>query len=381
MGDNVENGKRLNRSNTYSRLEVQVIRKCLDVVQENVKKREAEGLSSVTFFCGVMNTILMAFVFAGYPEHFWILYAFEVLVMFPWRFVRMTSTKPLSCLLYWLDFCWIANFFGQLLLVIFFADGVLREYALVPYSKDTICSFLAQFGLTRKVIFSFIWGVACGPLLGATIALGNALVFHNVDQLVGCLIHYAPPLVLYVLRWQTDTLKAAHPRLFQIDYLDTIKWTEIVGSASVFYFIWNMLYMTWLCTVGMNLPRSRKLDTLFHDMMRKDGGIQALVNKTLGVKADVAKQQAATNQFSRLQALVYLTYHAIVTNIGILVSVPCFFSKAFMELILLLALCSMVWNGANRYRFQMTTAFEKAVKKELDAATETAAQSKPAKSD
>merc|ERR1719326_983898 len=116
------------------------------------------------------------------PEYIWVVYLFEIAVFFPRRWKNQTEAKPLKQNYYWFDFCWFANFTGLSFLLIIVYNALYG---------DQLSTEL------RTVLFSICWGIACGPLLLATGLLGNALVFHDVDNVASVLIHLFPSLVLY----------------------------------------------------------------------------------------------------------------------------------------------------------------------------------------
>ncbi|CAD7939497.1 unnamed protein product [Amoebophrya sp. A120] len=175
----------------------EAVENCLQAVRNQTQRRTDEGLSAHNFFVGVANVILVTYVFGAHPEHFWILYAFECLYLFPKRYsrpsfvlrlsiscggadrpsaaiehprmsasiceelescqarsisrngvvllyslykhIRWTRAKALGCQLYWLDYCWFVNFVGQGCLVVFFADALLRyTYQQHQSSRDMV---------------------------------------------------------------------------------------------------------------------------------------------------------------------------------------------------------------------------------------------------
>merc|ERR1711874_950621 len=124
------------------------------------------------------------------PQHFWIVYLAEIMILFPVRWQHQVHATPKQHF-YWLDFCWIANFSSILALATLVVNGYFYE--------DTLVSEHA-----RKLYFSAAWGIGCGPLLWAVGLLNNALVFHDADNTASVLIHLFPSLVLFCLLWKRD---------------------------------------------------------------------------------------------------------------------------------------------------------------------------------
>ncbi|CAD7930962.1 unnamed protein product [Amoebophrya sp. A25] len=65
------------RVSVYSKAEQDGIAKCLEIVEKTAEKRKKDGFNDQTFAIGVLNTLLVTYIFARYPQHFWILYIAE----------------------------------------------------------------------------------------------------------------------------------------------------------------------------------------------------------------------------------------------------------------------------------------------------------------
>ena len=44
------------------------------------------------------------------------------------------------------------------------------------------------------------------------------LIFHEVNSMTSVFIHMYPPLLLYILRWESDVVEEAWPNTFVLDY-------------------------------------------------------------------------------------------------------------------------------------------------------------------
>lgn len=332
--------------------------RCLAAVDKQVHKREGEGLNTETFFLGVMNTILITYTFGAFPQYFWILYSIETLILFPIRWSHQIHAKPLNCKFYWLDFCWIANFLGNLFLgLIILADFI------APLRVDDE---------QRLTLFCFFWGVGCGPLLLAAGLLGNALVFHSVDHLASVFIHLFPSMGLYHMRWNKHLIQEAFPNLFYLDYMDGLNvWTDIYLTAFGFYLIWWLLYTVWLLLYGIK-AHDRSNDTIFHANMR--GLIGQKIGSMHGISAEAHRERVIKNEFDKTDALIYMGGHVASVTVALLVSIPCFVYQWFHGLMIMFMATICVHNGAAKYTWFILKCYPKVIKEQMELAKKSASQ-------
>jgi len=326
--------------------EKEVVNRCLTAVEKQAKKFKSKGMNTWTFFFGVANSLFVVWSFGAIPEHFWIVYMLETLVLFPIRWVHMANAQPLCETAFWLDFCWFANFCGNLALgVLLIAD--LTDFVI----HDSI----------RKPIFCCFWGIACGPLLMATGALGNALVFHDADNTVSTFIHLFPSLSLYVARWHRKEVLSHWPGMFHLDYLDTVDlWSDIYLYSVCIYLIWAIPYTLWLVGCAMRLP-DRGYDTIFHANMRAGKG--KLWSRS--VPKEEHARRAAENDYPRSDALIYMTLHMLACFVAMLVSLLCFTYRYVHGGLCVVMGLSTVYNGANKYNYFIMKSYGAMLRKEL----------------
>ena len=88
----------------------------LSLVEEEEGALRDKGMSKFTFFFGLANLLLSAFLIGASPESFWIVYACQAVVIIGYRIYvearrgKNTVDEP-GVLLYFLDFCWVCNMF------------------------------------------------------------------------------------------------------------------------------------------------------------------------------------------------------------------------------------------------------------------------------
>ena len=100
------------------------------------------------------------------------------------------------------------------------------------------------------LIFYLIWGVSNGPLAWACVMLHNAIVFHDVENIASCFIHYTPGILSYTLRWHAAKMAVDYPGVFGAPLTEeaasNIVFMDIFKPAAIFYVGWWVLHFFWL---------------------------------------------------------------------------------------------------------------------------------------
>eukprot|EP00928_Gymnodinium_smaydae_P036268 TRINITY_DN25371_c1_g2_i1.p1 TRINITY_DN25371_c1_g2~~TRINITY_DN25371_c1_g2_i1.p1 ORF type:complete len:435 (-),score=43.48 TRINITY_DN25371_c1_g2_i1:56-1360(-) len=338
-------------SRRYSAAEQAAVARCLEAVRAQSAKRRGEGLSRWTFTLGVLNALFVAYSFGALRSYFWIIYFLEAMALFPIRWWRQWTARPLCQSLYWLDFCWVANFFGNIMLVLLVVDALLFDRTIFSTAMHTL-------------IWRFSWGVSTGPLLLAAGALGNSLVFHDASNTVALFIHLFPSMLTYVLRWHRQEVLRDCPGIFLPEAAVNNVWTEIYVPAFTAYVAWWIVYTFWLLTCGLSSPK-RGYDTVFHSTMQGAGGIAfaqaVLKHKTTQEVASMAESRT----WPRQVALAYMFVHGFMVSAALLVSLPCYLSRSFHAFLMGLIVVRAVLNGASRYTHYLLKSYEDIICKEL----------------
>jgi len=332
------------------------ILRCIGVLEKRAVGLKERGMSSWSFFFGVLNLLLVTWCFGVVPQHFWLLYVFETLVLFPLRWRHMISARPLSEAFYWLDFCWIWNFLCNIFLGIY----ALHAYISLPSSGAGVMAAVDKQRV-REVLFCTFFGIATGPLSCAVGALGNALVFHDSDNTVSVFIHLGPTLLAYTLRWNSQAVLEAWPALFDLSYFSEVRpWRDVYLNAAAAYLLWWLLYLLWLLTCGLRLP-SRGYDTVFHSIMRGGSPIPSILGWS---KEDLAGR-VARNDFTAGSAAVYMLFHAAAVLAAVLLSVCCWLSQHFHGLCCLGMALAAIYRGSQRYAYYVLDVHLREVRREF----------------
>ena len=347
--------------------DVETIKRVLDEIDNIALKRTNEGLNEFNFSVGVCNCLFIVYMFGAHPQHLWLIYLCEGMIMLPRKFYNMWHAKPLNEALYYLDFCWIMNFTGlgisALLLVLNVSD------------------------LARETFFNALLGVSCGTLMGANIALPFvACLFHDVNTMTSLFIHLMPPLVMYTFMWNSSDIKTAWPNIFHLNYLDHIQFfpqsgifvipgsglDSVVGCSILLYLLWWVSYVIFMLHSGIDLPNKvkqacPKWDTVFHSTMR--GGTCIAIGKVFRgrSKQDSLKQMEDSN-FDLLDFFIYMAFHMLSSVAAIyVIGYPCFRSQNFHLFMLIFLSCLTVTRGASRYTYYTTKMHSRALRKQFAA--------------
>jgi hypothetical protein len=363
----------------FRKTEVETIQKVLDRIDQVSAKRISEGFSKRNFMLGVLNYLFLAFILGAFPQHFWLCYIVEMIILLPMKISDSSKSKPLCQILYYLDYCWVMN-------LSFMAIGV----ALVM-DACTDKSLLSDD--MRASLFVTVYGISCGPLLGATIVLPFvAVVFHDFIIMTGLFIHILPPMVLYTIKWQYQDIHDAWPRLFKLHYIQDVQFFPsdskfiipgtglgtIAGNTIFIYFLWFVPYVIWMLVWGMNLPRKQRThkdgtvttltpmyDTVFHATVRT--GLTAVAGKALwGRPTGVSRVQMENDDYETRDFLVYMTMHAILACSAVyILAYPCYISQTFHTIMLIFLTVICVARGAERYVYYVCEMYSRAVRKDF----------------
>ena len=346
------------------------IQRALEELERQAAKRVNDGFSEMNFTIGVLNALLVTFVFAAFPEHLWLLYLFEAIIIFPLIIRFLLKSFPQRKIAYLLDYCWVMNIAGVLSLFFLFArkENVSTEF--------------------RFQIFLAAYGTACGPLLGATGLLSFvSLIFHHIHSMASVFIHFFPPLLFYILRWQSDRVTQVWPNTFHLDY-DVVFFPKaggtfigtVFGNTLIAYLCWFVPYFCWQWFIGLDLPTKAKkinviddhgeivpaasyYDTVFHKNMRY--GLCVKIGTLFwGRPVEISQKQVELNHFEKRDFVVYMTFHFLSAFTSILVlGFSCYLSKYIHGFFLVALLVICTWRGARRYTYYGTQMYADIIKK------------------
>lgn len=319
------------------------------------------------FAFGVANTHLIVYMWAVFPQHFWLLYLIEAGFFLSFRFYKLWHKKPLNQALHYLDFCWITN----IACYVFFCIVLFIGGAGAELFSDVF----------RQEFFLLAFGISCGPLFGALLVTPLPLVFHNNEIMASLFIHFFPPLQLYILRWNSSVMKEVWPTFWYDDYDFLNFWPKgsftgsVFGNSLIFYFAWAVPYMIWQLLIGIDLPKEHsrrqhrppKWDTVFHFNMR-DGQCIWMGKLFWNRREAESKIMMQNNDYEVKDFFVYMLLHFFGVFISIvLLAWMCSLNKYVHAGWLLTIFLITIARGANRYVYYSTKMYTSLVRKQLKA--------------
>jgi Protein of unknown function (DUF2838) len=364
--------------------EAETIRKVLLAVQKHEQTRIQEGFNELNFATGVLNSMLVAYVFGNFPEHFWLLWLLEAAALIPRKIYQDWHAQPLRQILYYIDYCWVMTFaiiFSLYYLCIHWSNDNDNDNSVIPYSESW-----------RKHMYLAVLGVGCGSLLCATAAMPFvAMVFHDHKMMTSLFIHLTPSMLVYTFQWHADEIVQAWPNFFQLDVQVTFFppdkgpffWPgqglgTVAGNATALYFLWFLPYTAWMCAYGLDLTRKNRrrkgndglplptspYDTAFHCIFRD--GIHETIGPLFGRTPEESRRQQAEGDYRVKDFLIIMTVHAVsVWCATMIVASACLQSKAVHAALLWLIVVITVFRGAQQYVYWVTSMCSKAVQEEF----------------
>ncbi|TPX64674.1 hypothetical protein SpCBS45565_g05694 [Spizellomyces sp. 'palustris'] len=187
---------------------------------EAVKKRD-----KLAFVVGVTNMWVTALLVGVWPE------------VIPWFYVVKTFVLLMMRLVVYRRKRWHYFMFDMC----YFVNALLILYLAFPGSHANL--------------FAATWGLANGPVLIAITAWRNSLVFHSLDKVTSLLIHFDPPLTLFICRW---VVKPHHQHALRIlpDHLlslstnpPDISFSQMMLTSLATYVFWQAAYWVFVWTM------------------------------------------------------------------------------------------------------------------------------------
>ncbi|KAF7148477.1 hypothetical protein RHSIM_Rhsim03G0230700 [Rhododendron simsii] len=188
-------------------------------------------ISKVTHLCSVLGFGAFCFLLGSRPQDVPYVYCLFYVTFVPLRWIYYRFMKWHY---YLLDFCYYANTFFLVMLLLF------------P---------------KHEKLFMICFSFAEGPLAWALIVWRCSLVFSSVDKIVSVLIHLLPGTVFFTIRWWDPTyFESMHPdgtaQRASWAYVESKSylWTWLFLVPLAAYCLWQALYL-----IIVNVLRRQRL--------------------------------------------------------------------------------------------------------------------------
>eukprot|EP00588_Corethron_pennatum_P002834 CAMPEP_0194290028 /NCGR_PEP_ID=MMETSP0169-20130528/40429_1 /TAXON_ID=218684 /ORGANISM="Corethron pennatum, Strain L29A3" /LENGTH=379 /DNA_ID=CAMNT_0039037505 /DNA_START=20 /DNA_END=1159 /DNA_ORIENTATION=+ len=324
----------------------------LEAVTTEEERVRTNGLSSLTFFFGFSTCVATAYMVGAYPASVWIVYAAEALIILSVRVYVSTKKTDPSTMLYFLDFCWIANF-AMASLSLFLLFQVISGGIFITFDMFKIIPDLGRV----FVLF------ATGPLGLSIIFLKSALVLHDIEHFSGCFIHLWPTIAALSVKWDPDLLMSTYPGIFDnMTGFTNAKILNLVGLGLLAYSTWWVPFTAWMLLHGrFQSPKRTGKDTVYLNTI--------LTNKILREDILGLHNLEEDDLLDRVQhiyyVIMYMVGHSII-GVGTLSFSAFCFKYKYLHLVFCILLVGIVlYNASVRYEWMMTRRYGKIVQKQI----------------
>lgn len=233
------------------------------------------------------------------------------------------------------ELCWLTNALLALVL------------ALVAIDEFVIGEIIPAPALRQGFLLLFM--LAAGPLAWSIAVLGNAFVFHSIDQTATLFIHAGPLITFWaVIGAGPDVVSASYPAigamLIGLETSPPDVRSELLLPAVVYYMLWWAPYTVWLmCTLHegkshevLSAPPSKALKSRVHAVIG-----------------------CMTYSETRSVMLVYCLVHLASCMATFGFALLIFHSYALFTIFLFTMLLIAGWNGASRYNYYLMDVYAK----------------------
>ena len=318
----------------------------LKAVKAQRVKFLSDGVSAPTFFMGVSNVALSAFLLGHVPQHYWLLNMAKSLFYFPARLLRQHQQ---GTLMQQVELCWVSNAMLLILLLLLWFDELV--------AGEVLPAHLYRPG------FLIFWMLGAGPVGWSVAILQNALIFHSIDHMATLFIHTGPMLTLWGLRFSAAAVQASYPvlgaMLVDLEEVPPDPWSEMMLPALIFYILWWVPYTIFLLAT---LHEVKSTEVLNSAWLR---WLEPQAHRLLG---------CLTRNSTRTVMLVYCFVHMLSCIASFISAVIVFRSFLLYTLFCFIMLLAAAWNGASRYQYYLLDVYERRLQKLIAAVSETGGQ-------
>ena len=330
--------------------------KAIDAESTHVLNR---GLATKTFFFGLINLLVSAYLVGAFTESFWIVYAAQAFLIIGYRiYVDAQKTNPIT-LLYFLDFCWVANF------VLSLTAGFLL-LQVMDDTFDPSMNYIPDFDIAKEypnLGRTFVL-LSTGPLGWSVIALSNALVLHDIELYSGCFIHLWPALTTLSVRWDHgERVMATYPGHFDglagfHDKETPLSYVQLVSLGMTAYMVWWIPFTIWMLVHGRFQSHERtNKTTVYLNLVKTNGAVRNVigVHGTNGRLLDQASEVGPV--------IKYMLAHCVLCCLSF-----CFSALAYQYILLHACFCVVLvivalLNASKRYKWMLTQRYVRAMEK------------------
>ena len=341
-------------------------------VVDNEAARVLGKITTRTFFFGLTNLLLSAYLIGAYPESFWIVYATQGLLILGYRFYVDVTKKKFIDIFHWFDFCWVANVVLSVLATVLLLQVVDAQYmhsGLIPNSN--IAKNFPQVG---RIFCLF----ATGPLGWSIIALGNALVLHDIEHYSGCFIHMWPCLTTLSIRWNPSLVIARYPGFFEslsgFQNINPPSFMSLVQLGMSCYAFWWFPFTLWMMLSGrFHSPKETGKTTVYLNLVltnrhcRLVVGIPDIPTAKDGSSKENSKMMKEEEIIQHAKegsaVLRYMFVHCFLVFLSMCFSALCYQHQKLHLCFCVVIIIVSLLNASQRYKWMLTKRYVRAMEK------------------
>jgi len=197
-------------------------------------------------------------------------------------------------------------------------------------------------------LFETLFVLSNGPVLFAIMVWRNSMVLHSVDKMTSLFIHAFPPFYTYCYRWlsMSGTSESGRVRI-QSTELSVAAW---LFYPTIMYAVWQFAYLFKTEVVSKSyLDENVDVETSLRWLARDSKNFTHKLGRKLCIKCGVMTKHEQFDSTSFKTKFIFVTLNFIYFVIAILPTYLLFKYKYLQLTVMLIAILSSIWQGANYY--------------------------------
>eukprot|EP00484_Ammonia_sp_Unknown_P025688 CAMPEP_0197034094 /NCGR_PEP_ID=MMETSP1384-20130603/12302_1 /TAXON_ID=29189 /ORGANISM="Ammonia sp." /LENGTH=540 /DNA_ID=CAMNT_0042463977 /DNA_START=23 /DNA_END=1645 /DNA_ORIENTATION=+ len=269
-------------------------------------------IDKMSFTLSMLTLLLSELFLLSYPFAFKYFYA---VMLVPLMIGRYIDYKDKKYHFFMFDFCYFINFL----------------------SMAHICFFPNSTWL-----FETLFVLANGPVLFAIMVWRNSMVLHSLDKMTSLFIHAFPPFYTYCYRW-LDTSRVR----VQSTELSIAGW---LYYPTIMYLIWQFSYLFKTEVVSKSyLDENEDVETSLRWLARDSKNFTNKLGRKLCISLKVMRKDEQFDSTKWKTKLIFVLLNFMYYMITVLPAFWIFRYKYVHLGVMLFAIFSSVWQGANYY--------------------------------
>jgi len=289
-----------------------------DSMDEKAVQTMVKQVDALSFAMGVFLTMLVEYIVLVKPQYLAPFAYWLMPTLFIHRFYTYTAIKEQF---FMIDFCYFLN--------------------LSTYLQTMLCPN-DNYSQECEVWFKTNFVLSMGPISFAIVAWQNSLVFHSIDKVTSFALHIMPPLICYVLRWDTRLQEAG----LAAKHMSPMTLQEQFVYPMTFYLAWQLFYLYIQFTI---IEKDKTLITSLRHLSRDHKNPSTKMGTKLAVKLGFIEEGEMLDPYKFSIIMMFTLFQFFYMTIC-LIGTRLIFNYEFINALSLILITSMaVWNGGSYY--------------------------------